>query len=49
MVKIQVLQAEGARTPEEIRNLAGSFNQLAKELGNTTIEIAEGSVEWLNL
>ena len=47
MTKIQELQAEGAQTPEEINRLASSFNGLAKELGATTIEIAEGSVEWL--
>lgn len=47
MTKIQVLQAEGAQTPEEINELAQSFNSLAKEMGTTTIAIAEGSVEWL--
>jgi len=47
MTKIQVLQAEGAQTSEEIRNLASAYNDLAKELGATTIEIAQGSVEWL--
>ena len=47
MIKIQVLQAEGAQTPEEIYNLAQSYNDLAKSLGVTTMEIAEGSVEWL--
>ena len=47
MINIQVLQAEGARTPEEINSLADSFNRLAKEMGTTTLEIAKGSVEWL--
>jgi len=47
LVKIQVLQAEGAQTPAEIKALANSFNDLAKELGATTLEVAEGSVEWL--
>lgn len=47
MTKVQVLQAEGAQTPEEINELAQSFNSLAKEMGTTTIAIAEGSVEWL--
>lgn len=47
MTNIQVLQAEGAQTPEEIRALAMEFNGLGKELGATTIEIAKGSVEWL--
>jgi K+-sensing histidine kinase KdpD len=47
MTKIQVLQAEGAQTPGQIRQLALEYNQLAKELGATTIEIAQGSVEWL--
>jgi TP901 family phage tail tape measure protein len=47
MVKIQVLQVEGAKTPEEINALADSYNQLAKAMGTTTLEIAKGSVEWL--
>jgi len=47
MTKIQVLQAEGAQTPAEIRALAQSYNALAKEMGATTIEVASGSVEWL--
>lgn len=47
MVKIQVLQAEGAQTPEEIRELASAYNVLAQQLGVTTIEVAQGSVEWL--
>jgi len=47
MVNIQILQVEGAQTPEEINSLAQSFNNLAKEMGATTIEIAQGSVEWL--
>lgn len=46
MVKIQVLQAEGAQTPEEINALAKSFNDLGKEMGASTLEIARGSVEW---
>ena len=48
MIKVQVLQAEGAQSKEEIDALARSFNGLAKELGATTIEVAQGSVEWLN-
>jgi len=47
MVNIQILQVEGAQTPQEINSLAQSFNNLAKEMGATTIEIAQGSVEWL--
>lgn len=47
MTKIMVLQAEGARTPKEINSLAQSFNNLGKEMGASTIEIAKGSVEWL--
>lgn len=46
MVKIQVLQAEGAQTPDEINALAQSFNNLGKEMGASTLEIAKGSVEW---
>jgi len=46
MVNIQILQAEGAQTPEEINSLAQSFNSLAKEMGATTLEVAKGSVEW---
>lgn len=47
MTKIQVLQVEGAQTAEEIYALAESYNALAQELGATTKEIAQGSVEWL--
>ena len=46
MTKIQVLQAQGAQTPEEINALAQSFNSLGKEMGASTLEIAKGSVEW---
>lgn len=46
MTKIQVLQAEGAKTPEEINVLAQSFNKLGQEMGASTLEIAKGSVEW---
>lgn len=47
MTNIQVLQVEGARTKEEIDSLAKSYNNLAKELGATTIEVSKASVEWL--
>ena len=47
MLNIQILQAEGAQTPNEIKSLASSFNELAKSLGATTLEVAQGSVEWL--
>lgn len=47
MVNIQVLQAEGAQTDEEINSLARAYNSLAKEMGATTVEVARGSVEWL--
>lgn len=47
MTNIQVLQAEGAKTNDEIASLAKSYNSLAKEMASTTIEIAQGSVEWL--
>jgi TP901 family phage tail tape measure protein len=47
MTKIQVLQAEGAQTPDEIRALAMQYNGLAQQMGTTTLEIAKGSVEWL--
>lgn len=47
MTKIQVLQVEGASTPQEINALADSYNRLAIELGSTTLEVARGSVEWL--
>lgn len=47
MVKIQVLQVQGARTNEEIKTLAENFNKLAQEMGASTIEVAKGSVEWL--
>lgn len=47
MVATQVIQAEGAQTPEEIAALGNEYNGLAKELGATTIEVARGSLEWL--
>lgn len=47
MVNIQVLQIEGAKTTEQINNLASSFNDLAKSMGATTTEVAAGSTEWL--
>lgn len=47
LVSIQVIQAEGAKTPEDIASLAIEYNDLAKELGATTIEISKGSLEWL--
>jgi len=47
MVSIQVLQAEGAQTPEEINSLASAYNDLAKAMGVSTLEIAKGSLEWL--
>jgi TP901 family phage tail tape measure protein len=47
MIKIQVLQAEGAQSDAEIRSLALSYNELAKQMGSTTLEVAKGSVEWL--
>ena len=33
---------------EETAELANSYSKLAKQLGATTKEIAEGSVEWFN-
>lgn len=48
MVNIQLLQAEGAQTDAEISALAKSYNSLAREMGATTVEVAKGSVEWLN-
>lgn len=47
MVKIQVLQVEGAKTDTEINALARSYNNLGREMGASTLEIAKGSVEWL--
>lgn len=47
MTKIKVLQVEGAKTAYEINNLADSFNRLAKEMGASTLQVAQGSVEWL--
>lgn len=47
MLKIQVLQAQGAQTDAEIKSLATAYNGLARELGATTLEIAKGSTEWL--
>lgn len=42
MVNIQVLQAEGAKTNEEINRLSESYNQLAREMSVTTLEVAKG-------
>ncbi len=47
MTKIQVLQIDGAKTNEQISDLALQYNNLAKQLGTTTVEVAKGSVEWL--
>jgi hypothetical protein len=47
MTNIQVLGVQGATTNEEITKLSGSFNDLAKSMGATTIEVAKGSTEWL--
>lgn len=47
LTNIQLLQAEGAQTDEEIEILAQKYNNLAKEVGATTLEVAKGSVEWL--
>jgi len=32
----------------EIENMGRQFNNLAKELGATTLEVAKGSLEWIN-
>jgi TP901 family phage tail tape measure protein len=47
LVNIQVLQQTGAQTNEEIAQLAVGFNDLARGMGATTIEVAKGSTEWL--
>jgi len=47
MTKIQVLQVDGAKTNEQIADLGLKYNELGKELSATTIEVAQGSVEWL--
>lgn len=47
LTNIQVLQIEGAKTDDEIANLSMQYNDLAKSLGSTTIEVTKGSVEWL--
>lgn len=47
LTNIQVLQIEGAKTDKEIANLSMQYNDLAKSLGSTTIEVTKGSVEWL--
>lgn len=47
MTNIQLLQAEGAQTNEQIADLALQYNDLAKAMGATTIEVAQGSTEWL--
>lgn len=47
MTNIQVLQVEGGKTGEDISKLATGFNNLAREMGATTLETAKGSLEWL--
>jgi len=47
LTNIQVLQIEGAKTDQDIANLSMQYNDLAKSLGSTTIEVTRGSVEWL--
>lgn len=34
-------------TDEEIQNLSQSYNELAKKMGSTTVDVAEGATEWL--
>lgn len=46
MINIQVLQVEGGKTGEEISKLAVGFNDLAREMGATTLEVSKGSLEW---
>lgn len=47
LTNIQLLQAEGAQTDQQISDLATRYNVLAREVGATTLEVAKGSVEWL--
>jgi len=47
LTNIRLLQTEGAKTEEQIRRLAVSFNELAKEMGVSTQAVAEGSVQWM--
>ena len=35
-------------TDEEIQNLSQSYNELAKQIGSTTVDVAEGATEWFN-
>ena len=35
-------------TDEQTAQLAQDYNQLAKEMGSTTKEVAEGAAEWFN-
>jgi hypothetical protein len=42
MTNIQVLQVDGAKSKEEIAGLSLEFNNLAKSLGATTLEVAKG-------
>jgi hypothetical protein len=48
MTNIQLLQVEGGSTNAEISDLAKSYNELAIQLGATTLEVSKGSVEWFN-
>jgi TP901 family phage tail tape measure protein len=45
--EMTAIQIVSNATDEEIRALAKDYNQLAKEVGATTVEVAKGSVEWI--
>jgi len=49
LTNIQLLQAEGAQTDEQIDALATKYNLLAREVGATTLEVAKGSVKFAEL
>ena len=46
-VELTNAQVVTGMTNEEIEKLGVRYNQLAKEMGATTVEVAQGSLEWL--
>ena len=46
-VEMTNVQIVSGMTDQEIKSLASSYNDLAKQLGVTTVEVAKGSLEWV--
>lgn len=46
MTEIQMVTGQ---TDNQVRELIGTYSEMARQLGSTTEEVAKGSIEWLNL